>query len=81
MGSYVLGVPFSFIRFRHSRPWAPLDVFIAGTILALVVTCITVMVVVMMQRYVRLYRRGTSVPGQVVHEVNAQGSAGLLFRS
>ena len=75
---YLIGIPTSFMRRRGSLPWEPMDIIVIGTIWAVVITIFTVLVLVMMQRYVSLYNSGTEVPGQVVAEHMRAGVRGIV---
>ncbi len=72
-GAMLLGVPLSFLRSRRSRPWEPMDMLIGGLILAVFSVPIAATVVVMLQRYVTLFRTGRMVRGVVI-EARAGGA-------
>lgn len=68
LAALALGVPFSFVRFRRSLPWEPMDMLWAGLIIAIFTVPIALVVVVIMGRYVKLFRAGRAVPGVVVQQ-------------
>lgn len=68
LGSFVLGAPFSLIRFRKSRPWEPLDMLIVGAILAVFTVPIAAVVVVTLRKYRRLFTKGKLVEARVVQQ-------------
>ena len=74
VAGYVIGVPLSFVSTgHHSRPWEPFDIVISGSIWASVITVFTVIIAVLMQRYVTLYRNGQRVAATVVSEKHLPG--------
>jgi hypothetical protein len=80
VAGYALGVPTSFVKRRGSLPWEPSHMLVAGTIWALVITVFTVLVLVLLQRYVTLHRTGTRVVGQVVSERQGPNGRGTVVQ-
>jgi hypothetical protein len=80
VAGYVLGIPTSFYGSRHSLPWEPFDIVIVGTIWAFVFCIFTILIAVILQRYVSLYRNGVAVASLVVSEQNRAGQRGVVLQ-
>ena len=68
VGAFLLGVPLSFVRFRRSHAWEPLDMVWGGVAIAIFTVPIALVAVVLLRRYVKLFRAGRAVPGVVVQQ-------------
>ncbi len=68
VGAFVVGIPLSFVRFRSSRPWEPLDMLWAGAVLAVFSVPIAAVIVGIFRRYARLFRDGRLVEGRVIEQ-------------
>jgi hypothetical protein len=80
VGGYALGVPTSFVRRRGSLPWEPFDMVIAGSIWAAVFTVFTVLILVLMHRYVSLFQTGARVASLVTNEQERMGQRGVVVQ-
>lgn len=76
--TFAIGVPTSFIRRRSSLGWEPSDILVMGVIWAVVITIFTVLVAVIMHRYVSLYERGAEAEGRVVSERRNAAARGVV---
>jgi hypothetical protein len=76
LGSFVLGVPLSLVRFVRSRPWEPTDMALMGAILAAFTVPIAAVFVGSFTRYAALYQTGRLVEGTVIE----QRPAGIVLQ-
>jgi len=63
---YVIGAFMSLVRRRGSLPWEPMHAFVGGTIWAVILASLALVVLVMLQRYVSLFKRGVAAEGVVI---------------
>jgi len=73
VGSFVLGIPLSFVRFRRSAAWDPLHIVYGGLAIAIFALPIALVAYFTLSAYVKIFRTGRLVEGVVV-DVRGHGS-------